>query len=271
MTLVIRNDLIHRNAWVMHLFRKRIIPLWRKDALMAGLISIWLVAYGIGCWFNSQLIHRQILILCKPLKQSVFSFPFLSVRWCCALSPLPSSLLPFYSPVLQLILFTFCLSPSEVRLVQLGSCNGVKSVWKESWEGISIFQSNIVIAVLCVVTWITYISSLWGQSSCGWGDASKCPKSLEFLHSQKYCDGSTRKCIPGFKIDCSYRLTHWLQVPAACGKSIVVLSQKEFFYIQHIWKLSFWKQLKKGRTTWFTQDLRADRVNLNCQSCWVNI
>lgn len=190
------------------------------------------------------------------------------------LCTLPSSLIfmwTIYSPVLQLILFTFCLSLSKVRLVQLGSCNGMKSGWKESREGISICQSNIVIAILHVVTWITYISSLWGQSSSGWGDASKCPKSLVFLRRQKYCDGSTRKCIPGFKIECSYRLTHWLQIPTACGKSIVGLSQKEFFYIQHIWKLSFWKQLKKGRTTWFIQDLKADNLNFNCQSCWVNI
>lgn len=153
MTLVIRNDLIHINAWVMLLFRKSIMSLKRKDVLMAGLISGWLVAYRIACWFNSQLIHRQIQIMGTSLLSGLYSH-LISFLWggvvYCAL--FPHLYFAHLFPVLQLILCLLAVSslPKSEWFVFLQWTE----IWVEGVKGLHIrCHANTVVTILYAVTW----------------------------------------------------------------------------------------------------------------------
>lgn len=87
MDLVFRTNPIHRNVWVMLLFRKSIILLKRNSGCLSERM-----ACGLQDW-KCDLIHRSFIDkFCwwgRSPKCSLLSFNFLSVRWICALCSLP--------------------------------------------------------------------------------------------------------------------------------------------------------------------------------------
>lgn len=106
MALVFRTNLIHRNVWVMLLFRKSIIFLKRNSGCLNKRMTC-----GLQDW-TCDLIHRSLIDkFCwwgRSLKCSLLSFNFLSLRWICALCSLPPFLFcPFKSKLISSLLAVF--------------------------------------------------------------------------------------------------------------------------------------------------------------------